>query len=315
MEKIVIGISSCLLGEIVRYDGGHASDRFITDTLGQYFAWVPVCPEVEYGLPTPREAMRLEGDPASPRLITKKTRLDHTHGMAKWIAVRVRELDDLNLCGFILKSRSPSCGPGRVNVYTEDGMVSGKGAGLFSRAFAGRFPLIPVIDNDRLQSPAMRENFVERIFAFSRWRLLTAGRKTLGNLVDFHTAHKLLIMSHSRRHLSILGKLVAEGKRYSLDRLYAEYIGVLTDGLQHIATVRKNTDVLVHAAGYFKRLLDSDDKTELFETIEDYRMGRIPLIVPVTLINHYAHKFDVHYLKHQSYLKPHPSQLMMSNHA
>ncbi len=314
MEKIRIGISSCLLGERVRYDGGHKWDRYITDTLGQYFEWISVCPEVEYGLPIPREPMHLEGNPVSPRLITKKTRIDRTEGMTKWVAAKLTELGDLDLCGFIFKSRSPSSGIGGVTVYTPEGMPSRKGAGLFGGAFARRFPLMPVTDDGRLHDPALRENFVERVFVCNRWRLLTAKRTTVKDLVDFHTAHKLLIMSHSRKHLSILGRLVAAEKKYSLGQLYPEYIEVLTEGLKLMATVKKNTDVLLHIAGYFKRRLGHDDKLELSEIIEDYHKGYVPLVAPLVLINHYVRKFDDRYLKHQIYLNPHPLELMLRNH-
>jgi uncharacterized protein YbgA (DUF1722 family)/uncharacterized protein YbbK (DUF523 family) len=315
MEKIRIGISSCLLGEKVRYDGGHKWDRFVTDTLGKHFEWTPVCPEVEYGLPVPREPMHLEGDPASPRLITTKSRKDHTEGMGRWVAAKLRELDDLALCGFIFKSRSPSSGIGGVTVYTTEGMPSRKGAGLFGGAFVKYFPHVPVIDDGRLHDPALRENFIERVFVCKRWRVLTAQRATVRNLMDFHTVHKLLIMSHSQKHLAMLGRLVAAAKKYTRGQLYSEYVEVLTEGLKLTSTVKKNTNVLLHIAGYFKRRLEREDKLELSDLIEEYHIGRAPLIAPLVLINHYVRKFDDPYLKHQNYLHPHPLELMLRNHA
>ncbi|MGD1075101.1 MAG: DUF523 domain-containing protein [Thermodesulfovibrionales bacterium] len=169
-EKIKIGISSCLLGERVRYDGGHKLDHFLVQTLGTYVQWVPVCPEVEYGLPVPREAMHLAGDVASPRLVTRKTGTDHTEGMLRWAKKKLAELEKQDLCGFVFKSRSPSSGMKGVKVYTQSAMPSYKGVGIFANAFMEYFPLVPVEDDKRLNDPALRENFVERIFAYKRWK-------------------------------------------------------------------------------------------------------------------------------------------------
>jgi uncharacterized protein YbgA (DUF1722 family)/uncharacterized protein YbbK (DUF523 family) len=313
MEKIRIGISSCLLGESVRYDGGHKWDRYITDTLGLYFDWLPVCPEVEYGLPIPREAMRLIGSPSSPRLITIKTGIDHTDGMLEWIDNKLSFLNEKDLYGFIFKSKSPSSGIGGVKIYTPSGMPSNKGAGLFGGAFIRRFPLIPAIDEGRLHDPDLRENFIERVFVFKRWKdFLKQGSPK--KLIDFHTRHKLLIMSHSQKHLSILGKLVADMKKYKPSELLDEYMMKLMEGLKLLATKKKNTNVLLHIAGYFKKNLSSEDKKELLEVIENYHLGYVPLIVPMTLIRHYVRSFSDPYLSTQYYLNPHPLELMLRNH-
>jgi len=314
MEKIKIGISSCLLGEKVRYDGGHKLDQYITETLGRYFAWVPVCPEVEYGLPVPREGMRLVGDPASPRLLTIRTGVDHTEGMLKWSEKKLKVLEREELCGFIFKSRSPSSGIAGVRVYTPSGMPSHKGVGIFGGAFMRTFPLIPVIDEGRLHNPALRENFIERVFVYKRWKEFIERGAHLRDLITFHTEHKLLILSHSPKHFSDLGRLVARAREYNSDALLSEYIGKLMRGLQLIATVKKNTNVLLHLMGFFKRHLSSDEKQELLEVIEHYHRELIPLIVPVTLIKHYVRKFDEPYLKRQYYLNPHPIELMLRNH-
>jgi uncharacterized protein YbgA (DUF1722 family)/uncharacterized protein YbbK (DUF523 family) len=315
MKKIKIGISSCLLGEKVRYDGGHKWDRYITDTLGQYFEWVSVCPEIEYGLSIPREAMHLIGNPSSPRLVTIRTGIDHTEGMLKWAKKRLKELEKEELCGFIFKSRSPSSGIGSVKVYTPLGMPSQKGVGIFGGAFMSKFPLKPVIDEGRLHDPGLRENFIERVFVYKRWKEFLEERGLIKDLIDFHTDHKLLILSHSHRHLQSLGKLVASSKRYKPQDLSSEYIKLLMEGLRLIATVKKNTNVLLHLAGYFKKRLSSDEKKELLEVIENYHKGYVPLIVPIVLINHYVRKFDEPYLKRQYYLNPHPIELMLRNHA
>ena len=168
MEKIKIGISSCLLGNNVRYDGGHQHDQSITDTLGPYVEWLSVCPEVECGRGIPREAMRLVGDPENPRLMTIHTGVDHTDGMLAWVEKRLRELEKENLCGFIFKSKSPSSGIGDVTIHSASGVPDSKGAGLFGGAFVKRFPLLPVIDEARLHDPLLKENFIERIFTLSR---------------------------------------------------------------------------------------------------------------------------------------------------
>lgn len=315
MQKIKVGISSCLLGEKVRYDGGHKLDRYITDTLGQYFDWVPVCPEVEYGLPVPREAMRLVGSDISPRLVTVHTGVDHTTGMLKWADKKIKELEREDLCGFIFKSKSPSSGIWGVKVYTPSGIPNRKGVGIFGGAFIKHFPLIPVIDDRRLHDPTLRENFIERVFVYNRWKDFLKKGGIKKDLIEFHTDHKLLILSHSPKHLQSLGKLVANSKRYKIKDLISEYIKILMEGLSLIATVKKNTNVLLHIAGYFKNKLSTAEKKELLKVIEDYYKGYVPLIVPIVLIRHYVYIFDEPYLKRQYYLNPHPVELMLRNHS
>lgn len=314
MEKIRIGISSCLLGDTVRYDGGHKLDRYITETLGLYFEWISVCPEVEYGLPVPRESMHLVGDPASPRLVTIRTGIDHTNGMYKWAEKKLKHLETEELCGFIFKSKSPSSGIGGVKVYTLSGMPSKKGIGIFAGVFMRYFPLVPVIDDGRLHDPNLRENFIQQVFICKRWKEFLTKYRKIKDLIEFHTNLKLLIMSHSPKHYNELGKLVAQAKKYQPDKLYYEYIKTLMDGLRLLATIKKNTNVLLHIVGHFKKKLSSDDKKELLEVVEQYHKGYIPLIVPLVLIQHYMRKFDVPYLKRQIYLNPYPFELMLRNH-
>jgi uncharacterized protein YbgA (DUF1722 family)/uncharacterized protein YbbK (DUF523 family) len=314
MEQIKIGISACLLGEKVRYDGGHKLDSYIADTLGLYFEWVPVCPEVEYGLPVPREAMHLVGDPASPRLVTARSGVDHTDGMEKWAEDRLRELREEDLCGFIFRSRSPSSGISGVKVYGASGTPAGRGAGIFCGAFMRYFPLTPITDDGRLHNPDLRENFVEQVFVYKRWKDFVKNKPRIGDLISFHTDLKLLILSHSPGHYAALGKLVARAKRYPPDALYSEYIRILMEGLRLLATTKKNTNVLLHIAGYFKRQLLPEDKKELLGLIGQYHKGYVPLIVPMILINHFVRKFGDPYLKNQFYLNPHPLELMLRNH-
>jgi len=313
-DRIRLGISMCLLGENVRYDGGHKLDRFLTGTLGQFVSYVPVCPEVECGLGIPRESLRLVGDAEAPRLVTTRTSIDHTEKMVAWAKKRVRELEKEGLCGFIFKSKSPSSGMERVRVYNEKGMPAKNGVGVFARIFMEHFPLIPVEDEGRLHDPVLRENFIERLFTLKRWRETLEKKRSLGNLVDFHSRHKLLILSHSNKHYRIMGKVVATGKGTPLNALYKHYETLLMEALALKATTRKNTNVLHHLMGYFKKQLTPDEKQELLEIIEEYRQDFIPLIVPVTLINHYTRKYNQPYLSTQVYLKPHPIDLKLRNH-
>ena len=314
MEKIRLGISTCLLGENVRYDGGHKLDRFLTDTLGQYVEYVPVCPEVECGLPIPRESMHLEGDPESPRLMTSRTKQDMTERMVSWAKKRVVELEKEGLCGFIFKSDSPSSGMERVRVYNEKGMPAKKGVGMFAKIFMNHFPLLPVEDEGRLHDPKLRENFVERIFTLKRWREVLEKKESRGNLVDFHKQHKMLILSHSLKHHQMMGKLVAQAKGIPLKELYQQCQAILMEALQLKTTPKKNANVLMHMMGYFREQLSSDEKQELLEVIDHYRQEHIPLIVPITLINHYVRKYNQSYLKEQIYLNPHPLELQLRNH-
>ena len=313
-EPIKLGISTCLLGEKVRYDGGHKLDRFIVNTLGNYVEFVPVCPETECGLGAPREAMRLVGDPKNPRLVTIKTKKDLTDRMVRWAEKRCDELEKENLCGYIFKSKSPSSGMERVKVYNDQGVPSNNGVGVFARIFMDRFPLLPVEEEGRLHDPKLRENFIECIFVFKRWRNMLEQCSSMGDLVDFHTRHKLLILSHSQKHYRLMGKLVAEGKRKPLSDLIDEYQTVLMDALRLKTTPKKNANVFMHMMGYFKKQLTSDEKQELLEIIDQYRLGLLPCIAPVTLMNHYVRKYDQPYLKEQYYLNPHPKELQLRNH-
>jgi uncharacterized protein YbgA (DUF1722 family)/uncharacterized protein YbbK (DUF523 family) len=313
-ERIKIGISSCLLGNHVRYDGGHKLDRFLVDTLGQYVEYVPVCPEVEVGFPVPREALRLVGNPDGPRLVTIQTKEDHTERMVTWARKRVRALEGEGLCGFIFKSNSPSSGMERVKVYNDKGMAEKKGTGLFARVFMDHFPLVPVEDEGRLHDPKLRENFIEAIFTLKRWRETIGQGRRLGNLVAFHTNHKLLVLAHSPEHYRKMGKLVAGGKSVPAGTLFSQYETLLVEAMKLKTTARKNTNVLEHILGYFKKQLTPDEKQEMLEIIQQYHSGHVPLVVPVTLINHYVRKYGEPYLSRQVYLNPHPLELQLRNH-
>ncbi len=314
-EQIRLGVSACLLGQNVRYNGGHSRDPFITDTLSQYVEFFPVCPEVECGFPIPRESLRLVGESETPRLITSNTKQDHTDRMLNWCSQKVLELERLDLYGFIFKEGSPSSGMERVKVYTDQGMPANRGIGMFARAFMEHFPLLPVEEDGRLHDPKLRENFIEAIFVLKRWRASLSPKPTRRGFVEFHTKHKLLLMAHSPHHMRLMGKLVASLKDYGVDDFRLQYQKLLIEAFRLKPTIRKQTDVLMHCLGFLKKLLSSDEKRELLEIIEQYRQGHIPLIVPVTLLNHYVRKYEPSYLREQYYLKPHPIELQLRNHA
>jgi uncharacterized protein YbgA (DUF1722 family)/uncharacterized protein YbbK (DUF523 family) len=313
-RSIRIGISSCLLGENVRFDGGHKRDAFLTSTFGSLVEWVPVCPEVECGLGTPRESMRLVHGDKRLRLLTVKTAVDLTDRLETYVKRRVEQLAAEDLCGYVLKKDSPSCGMERVKVYGAHGVVSKSGRGIFASGLIERFPDLPVEEEGRLSDPRLRENFVERVFA--RWRLrgLFAGKWNAGALVRFHTAHKLILMAHSPEAYRQLGWLVARARTLAAKELERRYAGTFMAALAQIATPRRHTNVLQHMAGYFKNQLDRESKVELAAAIEDYRHGLVPLIVPITLLKHHVRVHDVSYLAGQLYLDPHPKELMLRNH-
>ena len=313
-EKIKVGISSCLLGNKVRYNGGHKRDRYLVETLGQFVEWVPVCPEAETGLGIPRETLRLVGDAEHPRLVTTRTGIDHTDAMQAWARGRLQALEKENLCGYIFKCDSPSSGMVRVKVYNDKGQPEKKGVGIFARAFMDHFPLIPVEDDGRLHNPAIRENFIEQVFTLRRWREARARRSCVGNVVDFHSRNKLLLMAHSPKHLNAMGKLVAAGKGQTCGSLYQAYETHLLEALRLKATVSKNVNVLQHMLGYFKTDLTADEKQELLDVIDHYHRQMVPLVVPLTLFRHFVRKYDQPYLQQQTYLNPHPLELQLHNH-
>lgn len=313
-EKIRLGISTCLLGKNVRYDGGHKLDRYIRDTLGQYFDWHPICPEAAAGFGIPREAVHLVGDPEHPRLMTVRSKKDLTDKMLAFSKKKITRLADEHLCGYIFKTKSPSSGMERIKVYNEKGNPTGQSSGIFAKQFMLAFPDIPVIDEGRLHDINLRENFIERVFGYARLQHLWQQPYRRGAIVEFHSRQKLLIMSHSPKHYQAMGKLVASIKTLSKNDFVNAYTSAYLEALKHPATVKKHTNVLQHIMGYFKKELDQKDKQYLLGVINDYHQGLIPLIVPITLLKQYINKFDIDYLCRQVYLQPHPKELMLRNH-
>jgi uncharacterized protein YbgA (DUF1722 family)/uncharacterized protein YbbK (DUF523 family) len=313
-DEIRIGISACMLGEEVRFDGGHKRDPFLVETLGQFVRFVPVCPEVDIGLGTPREAIRLEKQQSGVRLIAPKSGADHTEAMALYAAVKVRELRQLDLSGYILKKDSPTCGMERVRIYEGSGMPNRSGRGLFADVLLRELPLLPVEEEGRIHDPHLRENFLERVFAYRRLRLFFNGKWRVGDLVRLHAAEKYLLLAHDNAAYETLGRLVAGAKAVPRAELAAIYQQTFMTALTKIATARRQANVLTHMAGYFKRQLSTEEKAELGEVVEDFRRGLVPAIVPITLIRHYVRLYKVEYLAAQTYMQPHPKELMLRNH-
>jgi uncharacterized protein YbgA (DUF1722 family)/uncharacterized protein YbbK (DUF523 family) len=312
---IRIGISSCLLGREVRFDGGHKHDRFLTDTVGAFVEFVPVCPEVEVGMGIPRESVRLVRRGDEVRMIAERSGTDHTAAMQAWCARRVRQLESHGLSGYVLKKGSPSCGMERVRVYAErSGMAERAGRGLFAEALLGHFVHLPVEEEGRLHDPPLRENFLERVFAYRRVSSFFTRRWTVGQLVAFHTAHKLQLMAHSPAHYRELGRLVAAASGADRDGIRSRYLGLFMEGLGRKATVRRHYNVLQHIAGYVRDKVDAADRAELHAVLDDYAAGLLPLIVPITLVRHHVRRLGLDYLAGQVYLEPHPKELMLRNH-
>ncbi len=309
-----IGISACLLGQKVRYDGGHKRDRFLTDTFGRHVDWIPVCPELEVGMGAPREPVRLVGDVSDSRMIAERSGKDWTSAMHRFASERVRELKVLELSGYIFKKDSPSCGMERVRIYNRDGIPNRAGRGLFASAVMRMMPLLPFEEEGRLNDPILRENFIERIFAYHRWQQIMRGRKSIWALVEFHTRHKLLILAHSPSDCRRLGAIVAAAKRTPISRAYESYSQRFMEALAVHATVKKHFNVLEHMIGYFSKQLSSGERQELADLLADFRRQRVPLLAPLILIQHYVRKYQIDYLQQQAYLAPSPKELMLRNH-
>ena len=315
-RPIRIGVSSCIIGEEVRWNGGHARQRYLTDVLAQFVEYVLVCPEVEVGMGVPRPTVRLVREGETVRMIDPKNEVDWTSAMNRLSRARASELADANLCGFVLKKDSPTCGLERVKVFHEGEQGSSKdGQGLFATALVHRMPFLPMEEEGRLNDPGLRENFIERVFAYRRLTDLFAPRWTVGDVVAFHTREKLLLRAHDEVRYRQLGKLVADAKSIPRSAFKDQYFDVFMEALQRKSTVAKNTNVLQHMVGFLRKVEDEEGRVEMQEAIADYRAGLVPLVVPVTLIRHLARRHDQRILLESSYLNPHPKELMLRNHA
>jgi uncharacterized protein YbgA (DUF1722 family)/uncharacterized protein YbbK (DUF523 family) len=311
---IRIGISSCLLGQQVRFDGGHKRSDFLVDIFGPFVEFVAVCPEVEIGLGVPRETLRLTRAADDIRLVGNKSGVDQTAAMRRYADRRTAALRADDLSGYVLKKDSPSCGMERVRIYSTSGMPARDGRGLYAEALMRRYPNLPIEEEGRLNDARLRENFIERVFAYRRIRSFFAGRWTLGGLVAMHTAHKLQLLSHAPGAYTELGRMVAQASTIPRAELRDRYEREFMEALRKNATVARHVNVLQHMAGYFRDRLDAASRRELAAVIEDYRNGLVPLIVPITLVRHHVRSLDIVYLKDQVYLEPHPKELMLRNH-
>ncbi|MBF2761535.1 MAG: DUF1722 domain-containing protein [Ectothiorhodospiraceae bacterium AqS1] len=328
IERIPVGVSSCLLGEAVRYDGGHKHNRYLTEALSRYFEFVPYCPEALAGLGTPRPPIRLIGDAKDPQAV----RIGGDEGdvtealkeVARTIAPAAKRL-----CGYIFKRGSPSCGMERIKVYparispdrgSPSAAAKGSppiprtGQGIVARAIMEAWPLLPCEDEGRLNDPALCESFIERVFTRSRWLRTMAKGASAGKLVDFHTRHKLLLLSHSEVHYRAAGRLVAQAGEREIEGIAEDYIGLLMEGMRRRATRRRHTNVLQHLAGYLKRSIDEADRRELIDLIEEYRIGSVSLTLPIRFLRHHLRKAPNRHAEMQHYLEPWPDSLGLRNH-
>ncbi len=315
-ESIRVGISSCLLGRKVRYDGGHKRDRFATDVLEPYVEWVPMCPEVEIGLGIPRPTIRLQGaEDGTARLVMPSTSEDLTDRMRGWAEKRLGALDEMDLCGFILKKDSPSCGMERVKVYDQNDVPARDGRGVFAEVLLREAPYLPVEEEGRLNDPRLRENFIARLFAMRRWKDMEDEGVTRRRLMEFHARHKFLCMARNQAGTRRLGRLLGEAESGdSVEALAIAYREEFTAVMRRPPSIRGHTNVLQHMAGYVSDALEREDRAELSDAIHSYRKGLLPLIVPVTLLRHHVRRQKQPYLLEQTYLSPHPHELMLLNH-
>lgn len=312
-DPIRIGVSSCVIGEEVRWNGGHSRQRYLTDMLGPFVEYVPVCPEVEVGMGVPRPTVRLVREGDELRMIDPKNEVDWTSSMQRLSRTRSSELADEGLHGFVLKKDSPTCGVFRVRIYTDSG-VERNGQGLFATALIQRMPHLPVEEEGRLNDARIRENFVERVFAYRRLKDLFRPRWTLGDVVAFHTREKLLLRAHDERGYRELGRLVANSKNVPRAAFADDYADRFMAIMRRPATVAKHANVLQHMLAFLRWADDDVGRAEMHDAITDYRAGLVPLVVPVTLIQHLARRHNQQILLESSYLSPHPKELMLRNH-
>jgi uncharacterized protein YbgA (DUF1722 family)/uncharacterized protein YbbK (DUF523 family) len=314
LPRVRLGVSACLLGSKVRFDGQHKRDSFVSDELGALVDWVPVCPEVEVGMGVPREPVRLIAARPGPRMVGLTTGADWTARMNRFSASRTRALAQEDLSGFVLKAKSPSCGMASVKLYDDDDARTasrGREAGLFATALAAAFPNLPIEEEGRLHDARLRDNFLERVFSYARLRAFWKTRWTLGGLVDFHTAHKMALLAHSTDGYRALGRLVAQGKSLARAELRERYEAGFMATLSKPSTPGRHANVLLHLAGHLKRQLNADDKQELLALIDQFRRGDLPLLVPLTLLAHHARRCQATYLLGQTYLFPRIEELRL----
>lgn len=312
--KINIGISACLVGHEVRYNGGSLKPPMINDHFAQYFNYVTFCPEVGIGMGVPRETIRLVSEKGNIRLKSSTGENDYTDAMQEYSKQKVDELSKLNIYGYILKKDSPTCGMERVKIYHNNNMPEKNGIGMFAQVLLDRFPMVPVEEEGRLKDIRLRESFVERVFAFKRLKDFIGDSPTVGKLMSFHTAHKMQLMAHNPEKFRKLGRKVALVKKDQLNNFLIEYATDFMDTLNTRASLKKQTDVLYHLLGYFKKEITSEEKQEFIKLVEQYKKQMIPFIVPLTMLRHYLKKYPDDWLQSQIYLDPYPEELMLRSY-
>ena len=314
-NTIRIGVSACLLGQEVRYDGGHSYEPYVAETLAGPCELISVCPEAELGMGTPRETVDLVGLVDEPHMVATHTRKDWTGPMNRWSAKRARELAAADLCGYVFKRNSPSCGVFRVKVHQEQGPVKRKGRGLFAAEFSQRFPLVPIEEEVRLRDPQLRENFIVRVFALQRLRQIFAGRWQRNALVLFHARETELLQTHDPRAVQQLDQMVAlmphTKPAVFRDQYQAAFMAILAKS----ATPARHARVLNQLTKILVPHISRQEQRVLRDRITDFRQGHLPLLVPQTLLRHYAELHGVEELDFPSYLNPDPRERLLCNHA
>ncbi len=309
---LVVGVSSCLLGHPVRYDGSHKRHAYIHDHLSKYFEFRPFCPEVLAGFGTPRPTIRLAPATHGLRVVeVARPTVDLTAALRQASREILSHCEDLS--GYLLKKDSPSCGMERVRVYPATGVPQKNGTGIFAAELMRQFPALPVEEEGRLSDPVLRENFIERVYVYHRWQQLIRRPLTAENLIDFHTRHKFLLLAHDERCYRALGRALADLTKQDLKDFAQTYIAQLMTGLKQRATRKTHTNVLMHISGYLKNSLDRDAKKELAEILDNYRRGLVPLVVPLTLLKHHFRAAPHPYIQAQYYIDPYPETLMLRN--
>ncbi len=311
MGSIVVGISSCLLGEKVRFDSGHKQSSYVNQELSEHFTFKSVCPEVAIGLSVPRPTIRLMSDEERVRLVESKDRSkDYTEKMKTFSRNKASELAGQELCGYIVCAKSPTCGMERVKVYTEKHATT-DGIGMYTRQLMKTMPWLPIEEDGRLNDPVLKENFVMRVFALNDFYQSMDGSPSAGKIVAFHSRYKLVLMANHPESYKSLGSLVAKQHLLELDDFAMQYRTGFMNALKNRSSRKTTTNVLMHIQGYFKRNLTASEKSELARVIDDYRIGILPILAPLTLLKHYLEKYPNDYLHQQKFLQPHPQELRL----
>ncbi|MGI9278029.1 MAG: YbgA family protein [Endozoicomonas sp.] len=312
-KDIKLGISACLMGQKVRYDGGHKRSSFCMNTLSQYFHFEPVCPEVAIGLGTPREPIRLAGDIKQVRVVgTDHPDRDVTDQLTDYGNKKAKELTDI--CGYILMQKSPSCGMERVKVYHKNGTPSGVSSpGAYAKALIEEQPLLPVEEEGRLHDPVLRENFFTRVYAYHRWHNEVLKNPSHAAVVHFHSVHKYMLMAHNPSDYTALGRLVAEGGKMQLEPYLDQYFKEFMNTLKKRANRKSHTNTMLHIMGYVKKTVDTKERNQFLKLVEEYRQGIVPLVAPMTMLRHFIENNGNEYIQEQTYLHPHPDQLGLRN--